>query len=223
MQRDCYKLHSCCGHTHTAIDVALDLATHPRTSGSSWGRPPVRAGPPGPASRASTKMPAGAGSGPAGPPDILIETYGPGYEIVKELAPRTPYQAKFSIAYCVAAGLLDGRVGLDQFTPERLHDPAIAALLERTQVLVADNLSAKYPAAWPARVTLTLSNGAILTASADYPRGNPENPVSTAQLEDSSAPGHSPIRRRNGGASYRSRTIVGDLRRRLHCLPRSRS
>jgi 2-methylcitrate dehydratase PrpD len=151
---NCYKLYSCCGHTHTAIDVALELRV--RTPGD-W---------PGDLSH------------------VLIETYGPGYEIVKELTPRTPYQAKFSIAYCVAIALVDGRVGLDQFTPERLRDPAMAALLEHIQVVVADDLTAKYPAAWPTRVTLTLSNGAILTASADYPRGNPENPVSTAQLED---------------------------------------
>jgi 2-methylcitrate dehydratase PrpD len=151
---NCYKLHSCCGHTHTAIDVALELRV--RTPGDR----------------------------PGGLSHILIETYGPGYEIVKELAPRTPYQAKFSIAYCVAVALLDGCVGLDQFSSERLHDPAIAALLERTQVVVADDLTARYPAAWPTRVTLTLTNGATLTASSDYPRGNPENPVSTAQLED---------------------------------------
>jgi len=151
---NCYKLHSCCGHTHTAIDVALEL-------------------------RGGT-----SGDRPGGLSHILIETYGPGYEIVKELAPRTPYQAKFSIAYCVAAALLDGRVGLDQFFLERLRDPAIAALLERTRVVVAEDLTAKYPAAWPTRVTLTLSNGATLTGASDYPRGNPENPVSTAQLED---------------------------------------
>ncbi len=146
---NCYKLHSCCGHTHTAIDVALDL-----------------------------------GSQQISPRHISIETYGPGYEIVKETAPRTPYQAKFSIAYCVAVALLDGRVGLGQFSAERLADPAIAALLARTQVAVAEDLTAKYPAAWPARVTLTLPDGASLTGSSDYPRGNPENPVSTAQLED---------------------------------------
>ncbi len=149
ISENCYKLHACCGHTHTAIDVALafgvpvDSITH-----------------------------------------ISIETYGLGYEIVKQAAPRTPYQAKFSIAYCVAVALVDGRAGLDQFSTERLRDPVIAALLERTQVAVAEDLSAKYPAAWPARVTLTLSNGQILTAARDYPRGNPENPVSTLQLED---------------------------------------
>jgi 2-methylcitrate dehydratase PrpD len=151
---NCYKLHSCCGHTHTAIDVALELRDHT------------------PVDR------------PGNLSHILVETYGPGYEIVKELAPRTPYQAKFSIAYCVAAALLDGCVGLEQFSAERLQDPAIAALLERTQVVVADDLTARYPAAWPTRVTLTLSNGATVSGSSDYPRGNPENPASTAQLED---------------------------------------
>jgi 2-methylcitrate dehydratase PrpD len=153
---NCYKLHSCCGHTHTAIDVALASgAANPGCSRLSGGFP-----------------------------HILIETYAPGYQIVKEPAPQTPYQAKFSIGYCVAVALLDGKVGLEQFCPERLRDPAIADLLGRIQVVVADDLTAKYPAAWPTRVTITKSNGETLTGASDYPRGNPENPVSTAQLED---------------------------------------
>ncbi len=50
---------------------------------------------------------------------------------------------------------------------------------------VADDLTAKYPAAWPARVTITLEDGTICHAArATIPRGNPENPVSTAELED---------------------------------------
>lgn len=150
---NCFKLHACCGHTHTAIDTALALRT-------------------------------------AGPPrSIHIELYGPGYEIVKEPNPRTPYQAKFSIAYVVAAALVEGRVGLAQFAPERfgpegVRDPAIASLLARTSVTVADDLTAKYPAAWPARVTVTLENGELRGGGADYPRGNPENPVSTAELRE---------------------------------------
>jgi 2-methylcitrate dehydratase PrpD len=152
IRENCYKLHSCCGHTHTAIDIALEL------------RPaePIAA--------------------------IGIETYGPGFEIVKEMNPRTPYQAKFSIAYCTAAGLCEGVVGLDQFAADRFSSegvvhPAIAALLARTTVTVAGDLTAKYPGAWPARVTVTLEDGRRLTGSADFPRGNPENPVSTADLE----------------------------------------
>jgi 2-methylcitrate dehydratase PrpD len=153
ISENCYKLHSCCGHTHTAIDLA------------QWHRPPGLRG------RSEIE-------------DIHIETYAPGYEIVKEMHPRTPYQAKFSIAYCVAVALLDGRAGLDQFTPERMSDPAIATILEHTRVSVAEDLTAKYPAAWPARLTVTLVNGEVLHGAADFPRGNPENPVTTLELED---------------------------------------
>ena len=145
ISENCYKLHSCCGHTHTAIDVALGL------------RPKhIR--------------------------DVLIETYGPGFEIVKEMHPRTPYQAKFSIAYCVAVALTEGVVGLEQFSPERVEHPP--ALLARTRVVVDPALTAKYPAAWPSRVTLTLDDGTVVSGESDFPRGNPENPVSTAGLTE---------------------------------------
>jgi 2-methylcitrate dehydratase PrpD len=151
ISENCFKLHSCCGHTHTAIDAALELRS----------AEPIRS--------------------------IEIETYGPGFEIVKEANPRTPYQAKFSIAYCVAAALFDGRVGLDQFSadrfgPDGVRRGAIAALLGRTRVTVAGDLTAKYPAAWPARIAITLENGEVRRAEADYPRGNPENPVDTRGL-----------------------------------------
>jgi 2-methylcitrate dehydratase PrpD len=148
---NCYKLHACCGHTHTAIDVALKLRRRIAIED-------IR--------------------------EIWIETYGPGYDIVKERLPHTPYQAKFSIAYCVAAALIDGQAGLEQFTPERIRDPAIAALLDRTEVTVTADLTAKYPAAWPTALTITLANGTAVEDSEDYPRGNPENPVSTAELEE---------------------------------------
>jgi 2-methylcitrate dehydratase PrpD len=60
----------------------------------------------------------------------------------------------------------------------------LASLIERTHVRVADDLTAKYPAAWPARLTITLSDGTRLCDASDYPRGNPENPVDRRELED---------------------------------------
>jgi 2-methylcitrate dehydratase PrpD len=158
---NCYKLHSCCGHTHSAIDVAIDLRNE-----RGWSD-----------RRAVTEIDA-----------IHIETYGPGFEIVKEMNPRTPYQAKFSIAYGVAVGLLEGAAGLAQFASDRfgddgVRDAAIATLLQRTRVVVADDLSAKYPAAWPTRLAVTLRNGETVRGASDFPRGNPENPVSTPALE----------------------------------------
>jgi 2-methylcitrate dehydratase PrpD len=154
ISENCYKIHSCCGHTHTAIDVALDLRNTARGIAS-----------------------------------VEIETYGPGFEIVKESNPQTPYQAKFSLAYCVAAALLEGRAGLDQFSSDRFNSTGvltepIRSLLPKIHVKVASDLTGKYPAAWPTRITITLRDGSVLRGSADYPRGNPENPVSTEELEN---------------------------------------
>ncbi len=158
-----YKMHACCGHTHTAIDTALLLRT-----GRGWDDA---------ADAAASSI-----------ESIDIALYGPGYEIVREMNPRTPYQAKFSIAYCVAAALTEGRVGLAQFSPERFSPegtvvPAIHALLERTTVHVDPDLTAGYPERWSSRVALTLRAGGTASGGGDYPRGNPENPASLAELE----------------------------------------
>ena len=157
-----YKLHSCCGHTHTAIDSALDFRAE-----RNWS-----------AAQVLDQV-----------AHLDIETYGPGFEIVKELNPRSPYQGKFSIAYCVAVALLEGVVGLEQFPPERfgpegVRDTQIAKLLHRTQITVDDSLTAKYPLAWPVSLAITLNDGTVLRKKSDYPRGSPEKPVSDAVLED---------------------------------------
>ena len=156
-----YKLYSCCGHTHTAVDSALDVRTRRRWNSSDVIREIA---------------------------DVTVETYGPGYEIVKEMNPRTAYQAKFSLAYCVAAALVEGALGLEQFAEERfgphgVRDAQIAELLRRIRVIVAEDLTAKYPARWPVRLTIALHSGATECAAGDYPRGNAENPVSTVELE----------------------------------------
>jgi 2-methylcitrate dehydratase PrpD len=161
VSENCYKLHPCCGHTHTAIDTALDLRAR-----QGWTH--------GEAARAVA--------------GVRIALYGPGYEIVREPNPRTPYQGKFSIAYCVAVALTEGRVGPAQFSPDRFGpagtiEPQVAALLARTTVEVAPDLTARYPARWPARLELTLADGTTLSGRADYPRGNPENPVPPGVLE----------------------------------------
>jgi len=152
---NCYKVWSCCAHTHTAVDTAVALRAKQGWNGRE----------------AAGRVTA-----------IAIETYASGYGIVKNTRPTTPGEAQFSIAYAVASALLDGKVGLGQFTPDhfvngRVSDGEIARLLERTTVTVADDLTAKYPGAWASRVRVTLEDGTVLEGTADHPRGNPENPV----------------------------------------------
>jgi 2-methylcitrate dehydratase PrpD len=162
ISENCYKIWACCGHTHTAIDVAREVRAR-----RGWS-----------AADAATAIAA-----------VRIETYGPGYEIVKERNPTSPYTAKFSLAYCVVAALLHGGAPLDVFSPDcfsaqGVRSPDAAALLQRTTVVVAPDLSAKYPNAWPARLRIELVDGTVVSAASDFPVGNPENPVSTEYLEE---------------------------------------
>jgi 2-methylcitrate dehydratase PrpD len=157
---NCYKLHACCGHTHTAIDVSLD---HRRESGWTGAEALARL------------------------ERVDVDTYAQGHEIVKVHNPATPYQAKFSLAYCVAAALLEGSVGLDQFSDDRFGPsgvarPDMAGLLPRIHVTIDDDLTARYPAEWGTRVTF-IGSGTSVTRAAAFPRGNPENPVPTTLLE----------------------------------------
>ena len=85
--------------------------------------------------------------------------------------------------------MLEGRVGLDQFSADRFGDEGVvhaevAAVLPRIHVTVREDLTRKYPAQWPTHVRLTLPGSSVEQGMNDYPRGNPENPVSTAVLED---------------------------------------
>jgi 2-methylcitrate dehydratase PrpD len=162
ISENCYKVWACCGHTHSAIDVARDLRAQ-----RGW-------------SSADALREIAA---------IRIETYGPGYDIVKEPNPTSSYSAKFSLAYCVAAALLHGGAPLDVFAPANFSTDGVvtndaAALLRRTTITVAPDLTAKYPGAWPTRLHVQLADGSTVSAASDYPVGNPENPVTTAQLED---------------------------------------
>jgi len=120
---------------------------------------------------------------------VDVETYAQGHAIVSDTNPTTPYRAKFSLAYCVAVGILEGSVGLDQFSPGRFEErgvleAAAAALLPRVHIHVRDDLTRQYPLQWPTRVRVTMRDGSEERGASEYPRGNPENAVSTDALEE---------------------------------------
>ncbi len=49
---------------------------------------------------------------------------------------ETVFDAQFSLPYAVSVALVSGGVGLDQFDPPRIHDPAVAAVFGRISMHV---------------------------------------------------------------------------------------
>ncbi len=97
-------------------------------------------------------------------------------------APATRETADHSMPYVVAMALLDGAVTDASFSAQRLADPAVAALMAKVKVRSDARLTALYPEAAPARVSLRTKAGQTHSAEVLYPRGHAKNPLSDADV-----------------------------------------
>lgn len=120
---------------------------------------------------------------PAAVISVLVETYSVALDVAGNLRPMSVYSAKFSIPFCVALAICRGRAGLAEFNEGVLEDAEITKLMERVRVAVNPSFDAVYPGRWPARVTVRAADGTEFAAEAEYPRGDPENPLSASELE----------------------------------------
>lgn len=98
----------------------------------------------------------------------------------RKQAPETVIDAKFSIPWCVALALADGRVDLDSFAPGRLADPAVRVLAARVapQLVRTD----KWQRGGGGALELTLRDGRTLRAEVANARGCTERPLEQEEL-----------------------------------------
>lgn len=115
---------------------------------------------------------------------VRVRTYKTALDITNNFIPESPYAAKFSLPFCVALAIKEGRCGQGEFTASNLTDPVIRSLMEKTELEVDPELNSRYPELWPAAVEIKTRQGEVFTASTDSPRGDPENPLTAAELEE---------------------------------------
>jgi 2-methylcitrate dehydratase PrpD len=102
--------------------------------------------------------------------------------IEQKRAPQGVVDAQFSAPYAAAVALLYGVGGMEAYTPERLADPRVRALMARTDCYRDVSLDAVYPRQWPAAATLVLRDGREVSTRVEFATGEPENPVALAAL-----------------------------------------
>jgi 2-methylcitrate dehydratase PrpD len=96
--------------------------------------------------------------------------------------PSSGLEGKFSMPFCAAAAMVHGRVGIDTFGASALRDHDILALQARVTMEIDPTLDASAPSLTQAHVTVRLTDGRVLTASANGARGHPEQPASAEEL-----------------------------------------
>lgn len=92
--------------------------------------------------------------------------------------PTNPMQAKFSLEYGLAVGLLSGNATLDDYEPEAIGRPDVTALLP----LVKKEYVEKLESDFPTEVHVTLKDGRTVHTSVRMPVGSSAAPLSEAQL-----------------------------------------
>lgn len=95
----------------------------------------------------------------------------------------TVMAARVSVPYCVAIAAVDGKLTQAQFTPARINDPLVREVLAHTEVVADAELNRLYPDKFPARVTITLKDGKSFQETVLFPKGDPQDPLSAAELE----------------------------------------
>lgn len=91
--------------------------------------------------------------------------------------------AKLSTPYAVALAIVKGSCGYADYNEDNLNNYWIKNLTRKVSVIEDENLTAQTPAVRGARVTLYLKDGNEYEAPCLYPKGEPENPLTSNELE----------------------------------------
>ncbi|MGD9840659.1 MAG: MmgE/PrpD family protein [Candidatus Bipolaricaulis sp.] len=116
---------------------------------------------------------------------VLVETTARGADILSDpekYHPTTKETADHSLPYCIAVALAKGNVLPSDFTEEALGDPLVRELLGKIKVAKNPEIDALFPKVKRAIVTITLADGRSFRRVEDFAKGEPERPLSDAEL-----------------------------------------
>lgn len=98
--------------------------------------------------------------------------------------PRNKETADHSLPYVIAAAVADRQVTPAQFEQAKIMDPLIRAQLNKVEVVADAEIEAVFPELQRVVVTITTTDGREFTEKLDYPKGDPRNPLTDAEVEE---------------------------------------
>jgi 2-methylcitrate dehydratase len=97
--------------------------------------------------------------------------------------PRSKETADHSLPYVIAAAIADRQVTPRQFEIDRIMDERIRSQLHKVEVVADPEIERDFPRLQRVHVTITTTDGRQLTRELDYPKGDPRNPLTDAEIE----------------------------------------
>jgi 2-methylcitrate dehydratase PrpD len=113
---------------------------------------------------------------------VEVYVYQAALDLLENVRPDTPTQAKFNLPFCVATALTQGHASLTDFTSARLEDPEMRDLMARVHLKSDPELTQWYPRRWASRVDMKRQDGRWVQGVCEYPRGDPQNPMNDDEV-----------------------------------------
>ncbi|MEE8334715.1 MAG: MmgE/PrpD family protein, partial [Alphaproteobacteria bacterium] len=113
---------------------------------------------------------------------IHLDVYSSTVDICSGREHRTPFEGKFSMCYLAATAFTHGSVRLDAFDDTRLTHPDTTALAKKVTLSLDKDIDDAFPAQRSARITVETNDGRTLEHFQANRKGDPELPLSDAEL-----------------------------------------
>ncbi len=98
------------------------------------------------------------------------------------LRPSSAIDAQFSVPYCVAALILGGRLRPGDFTESAVRERKVLDLASRVRWSLEPRFDEAFPVRLGSRVRISLTDGTLLEATVEHPKGSTERPMSEDEL-----------------------------------------
>ena len=98
--------------------------------------------------------------------------------------PHTKETADHSLPYVIAAALVDRQVTPAQFEMSKIMDATIRGQLKKVEVVADPEIEKVFPALQRVIVNIATRDGQAFSRQLDFPKGDPRNPLSDAEIEE---------------------------------------
>ena len=98
--------------------------------------------------------------------------------------PKNELQAKFSMEFCMAILLLEGKAGLGEFTDAVVNRADVQAMIARVEFAVDPEAEAAGFDKMTTIIEIEMDDGKLIKGRADFGKGSPANPMTDGELSE---------------------------------------
>lgn len=96
--------------------------------------------------------------------------------------PKSVVDAQFSMPFGAAVAILYGKASLSQFREKVIQSAPVKEIMKKVYCVENPELEKVYPKQWSATAEIKTKDGRTSSTKIDYPKGDPENPLSWDEL-----------------------------------------